>query len=172
MKARRKEERKEKREAKGKASQNLIGIRYAKRAAILRKGSLLKKWCEEGQRSEEDARTITLKIGDIALVSTYLPVWRGNNAHGIEEERHVLKTHIERICSSQILVVGGDFNAHVGAGEDRPGTCGKFDIGVSNQQVRDFLEWLQENNLCHINSFYQHKRKGRGSECHYSIGLK
>ena len=139
---------------------NLVAVRYTKRAAILLRGRLLKKWCEEGQRSEEDARTITIKIGELALVSTYLPVYKGNNAQEIEEERHVLKTHIERISRSQILVVGGDFNAHVGAGEDRPGTCGKFGIGISNQQGRDFLEWLEENNLCHINSFYQHQRRG------------
>ena len=34
----------------------------------------------------------------------------------------------------EVLVVGGDFNAHIGGGEARNGVCGCFGLRESNEQ--------------------------------------
>ena len=140
--------------------ENLVAVRHTKRAAIMLTGKLLKSWCEDGQRAKEDERTITVKTGGLTLISTYLPVYQGNNEQQIEEEKDILKQHISEAKSDEVLIVGGDFNAHIGADEDRPGTCGKYGLRVSNHSGTELLDWCQENSLCYVNSFYQHRRRG------------
>ena len=133
---------------------DLIAVRHTKRAAVLLRGQLLKSWCEEGQRSKEHDRIITVKAQGLTLTSVYLPVYHGGNDIEIEEEKQKLKEHIDDARSEYIVIVGGDFNAHVGADEDRPGTCGKYGQGS------ELLEWCEENSMCHVNSFYQNQRRG------------
>ncbi len=43
-----------------------------------------------------------------------MPVWRGNNDAEIEIAREDLKEHIEWANKNEVLIVGGDFNAHIG----------------------------------------------------------
>ena len=148
--------------------ENLMAVRHTKRSAILLTGNLLQQWCEDGQRSKEDDRTISVKTGGLTLISTYLPVFQGNNEQEIEEERHILKQHIAAAKSEEVVIVGGDFNAHIGENEDRPGTCGKYGMRISNYQGSELLDWCEENNLSYVNSFYQHRRRGTW----YSIPLQ
>ena len=140
--------------------EDLTAVCYTERAAILLRGHLLKSWCSEGQRHKVSARTITVKCKGLVLISTYMPVYRGNNENEIEQERETLRNHKQEVKEEEILIIGGDFNAHIGGDEDRPGVCGKFGLCETNNQGRDLLEWCQENNLCQVNSFYQHKRRG------------
>ena len=94
------------------------------------------------------------------LISTYQPVFVGNNEAEIEDAKTVLLQHKLWAAKEDILVIRGDFNVHVGGGENRPGICGRFGIRQSNQQGLDLLAWCEENDLAHINSFYSHKRRG------------
>ena len=59
-----------------------------------------------------------------------------------------------------MVLVGGDFNAHVGSGSERRGVCGKFGLRASYQAGREFLDWCETAGLCHVNSFYKHKKRG------------
>ena len=82
-----------------------------------------------------------------------MPVWRGNNDAEIEIAREDLKEHIEWANKNEVLIVGGDFNAHIGENEDRAGISGKSGLRQTNKQGQEFCE---ENNLCYVNSFYKH----------------
>ena len=72
----------------------------------------------------------------------------------------ILKEHIASATSDEILIVGGDYNVHIGRNEDQPRVCGVFGMGVTNNQGKDLLNFCEENSLCFVNSFYKEKRKG------------
>ena len=140
--------------------ENLIAITFSRKAAILIRGQLLKLWCEGGQRTIRKERSITIKARDLSLTSVYMPVWKGNNEEEIEAAKEDLKSHIDGTKADEIVLVGGDFNAHIGQNEHRPGICGKFGLRSSNRQGEELIDFCVENNLAYCNSFYQHKRRG------------
>ena len=78
----------------------------------------------------------------------------------MEEEHEVLEEHVKWAGKEELLVVGGDFNAHVGGGERRKGVCGKFGMRESNQQGKRLLEWCENSGLVWVNSFFQHPHRG------------
>ena len=78
----------------------------------------------------------------------------------VEEELEVLEEHVKWSRVDDLLVIGGDFNAHVGGGERRRGVCGRFGIRRSNRQGRSLLEWCQRNDLTHVNSYFQQGKRG------------
>ena len=149
-------------------NENLTAIIHSTKAGILLRGELLKQWCKEGQKKRQDERTVSVKMDRTVLISTYQPVYVGNNEAEIEEAKSVLLHHKLWAAKEDILVIGGDFNAHIGGGEDRPGICGRVGIRQSNQQGQDLLVWCEENGLAYINSFYNHKK--RGTWCHPGRG--
>ena len=140
--------------------ENLIAVVYTNRAAIMLRGSILMEWCKGGQVVKASERNISIMAGNMILVSTYQPVATGNNHEECEAAKEDLKIHISQATRNNTLIVGGDFNAHIGAGEERAGTCGVFGIRGSNEQGRLLLEWLDQNNLTHVDSFYNMKRRG------------
>ena len=139
---------------------NLTAITFCKKAAILLRGHLLEKWCEGGQTVEFKERSLAVKIEDFIFVSTYQPVFRGDNAAEIEAAKQEVKELIKDASREKVLIVGGDFNAHIGQGEDRQGVCGRFGLRESNEQGRILLDWCEENNLAQVNSFFNHQRRG------------
>ncbi len=139
---------------------DLVVIIFSQRAGVLLRGELLRKWCEEGQKKKQSERSVSVKMDGTVLTATYQPVYTGNNEAEIEVAKDNLLEHTYWAKKEEILLVGGDFNAHVGGGEVRPGTCGQFGIRESNQQGRELLAWCEENNLTHVNSFYNHKKRG------------
>ena len=141
-------------------NENLIAITHTKKAAILLRGNLLKSWCENGQKTKISERTISVKTAGYSLTSTYLPVWDGRNEEQIDQAKEDLKDHIQWSKKDEILIVGGDFNAHIGSNEDRDGVCGIFGIRTTNRQGRDLLSFCEDNGLCYVNSYYQHARRG------------
>ena len=105
--------------------EDLVVIIYSQRAGILLRGDLLRKWCEEGQMKKQSERSVSVKMDGTVLTATYQPVYTGNNEAEIEVAKDVLLEHTKWAKKEEILLVGGDFNAHVGGGEVRPGTCGQ-----------------------------------------------
>ena len=140
--------------------ENQIAVTYTQRAAILLRGQALRSWCEQGQKTKRSERSISVKTLGFSLTSTYMPVWNGRNEDEIERARENLKEHAEWAKKDDILIIGGDFNAHIGRNEDREGICGIFGIRTTNHQGLDLLGWLEDNNLCYVNSYYNHKRRG------------
>ena len=138
----------------------LTAIIFTERAAILLRDQLLQLWCETGQVTVRNERTISIKIKDLTLTATYMPVWSGNNEQEIETAKENLKSHVEKVKKEEILLVGGDFNAHVGQGEERPDVCGRFGLRSSNRQGEELIDFCQENNLAYVNSYFQNKRRG------------
>ena len=139
---------------------NLTAVTYSEKAAVMLTGRMLRKWCEEGQRTKADSRTVSVKIMGFTFISTYLPVWTGNNEEEIEAAKEVLTNHRKWNGRGETCIIGGDFNAHIGGGEDRPGVCGKFGIRQTNHQGAALLDWCENNNMCYVNSFYNHTKRG------------
>ncbi len=88
-----------------------------------------------------------------------MPVWKGNNEEEIEQAKDDLKGHIDWLNKDEVLLIGGDFNAHIGLNEDRAGTCGRFGLRQTNRQGLELLEFCKENNLCYVNSYFNHTRQ-------------
>ena len=136
-----------------------VVVVHSERAGVMMRGDALKWWCEGGMVRKMAKRTVSVKVKGVQLTSTYQPVWDGGNSGEIEEEKEVLAEHARWKGRGEILVIGGDFNAHVGGGERRDG-CGRFGLRKSNRQGQDLLEWCEANGVVHANSFFQHKRRG------------
>ena len=124
---------------------SLVAIIHSEKAAVMLRGELLRAWCECGQITEYKERCVTVKLRNFVLVSVYLPVWQGNNEMEIEVVKEDMKKPVDDASREQIVIVGGDFNAHVGGGEERDGVCGIFGIRESNEQGGKLLEWCENN---------------------------
>ena len=131
---------------------------HGKKSAVLLRGELLKRWCEGGQKKKVSERTVSVKVDGVVLVATYMPV-SGSARMEVEEAREVLAEHVRWAAAEEVLVVGGDMNAHVGGASQRPGVCGRFGLRTSNTAGVEMLEWMGENGLCWVNSFYNHRRR-------------
>ena len=138
----------------------LTAIIHSQRAAILLNGDSLKSWCEQGQRKKVSNRTVSVKINELLLVSTYQPVYLGNNAEEIEIEKDTIKEHVGWADKDNIVMVGGDLNAHVGGNSEREDVCGKFGLRETNTQGQWLIEWCEENDMTYVNSFYSHRNRG------------
>ena len=135
-------------------------IVYGEKAAVLLRGEVLRAWCAEGSRMKISPRHVSVKVKGVTLTATYLPVRVVGREMEAEEEMERLEEHVQWSERDELVIVGGDFNAHVGAGEERRGVCGKFGLRTSNQAGKDFISWCETAGLCHVNSFYRHKRRG------------
>ena len=140
--------------------EEVTAVIHSEKAGIMIRGEMLKKWTEGGQQKRQTERAVGVKIEGLVLISTYLPVYNGQNMDEIENTREKIIELSEWARGQDILIIGGDFNAHVGGGEERPGICGKFGLRTSNRMGTDLLEWCEENNLVHVSSFYNHKNRG------------
>ena len=142
--------------------EELAALIHSEKAAILLRGELLKRWCEGGQKKKLSSRVVSVKMDGVVLVSVYMPVWSAGREMEIETVREVVVEQAGWADKEEILVIGGDWNAHVGNDNARGGgggVCGKFGLRSSNVVGR-FVEWLEENGWCWVNSFFNHKRRG------------
>ena len=140
--------------------EDLVAIIHSERAGILLRGDLLKGWHREGQKSKVSERTVSVKTRGLALTATYLPVWKGNNEEEIENVKDKITEHLGWAKREEIVILGGDFNAHIGGNNEIPGICGKYGLRTSNEKGSQLAQWCEENNLAYLNSFYNHKKRG------------
>ena len=138
---------------------DLTAIIFSEKAGILLRGDLLEGWCQKGQPKMLSNRHVSVKTRGLSLTASYIPVYRGNNEEEIEVEFNKLEQH-KKWAGKEIFIGGGDFNAHVGGGEEIEGTKGKFGLRESNERGREFIRWCDENNLAYVNSFFNHKNRG------------
>ena len=137
-----------------------VVIIHAEKAAILLRGELLRRWCEGGQRQKVEERTVSVKIDGVVLVAKYIQPRRWGREMAVEEEWSVLGEHVRWAEKEEILIVGGDFNAHVGAEGRRGDSRGKFGLRTSNEAGDELTAWCEENQLCWVNSFISHRARG------------
>ena len=146
--------------------ENLTAITFTNKAAILMRGRVLKSWCEGGQLVKCEERSIAVRAGELVLISTYQPVFKGNNELELEAAKDEVKRLATWAARNDILVIGGDWNAHIGGGEERQKVCGRFGLRETNGQGEVLLEWLEENGLTNVNSFFNHQRRGTWFHMH------
>ena len=139
--------------------EELVTVVHSEKAAVLLRGESLKRWCEGGQKKKMSRRSVAVKVDGVVLVSVYMPV-SGSEETTIEEAKEAVVEQVMWAEREEILVVGGDMNAHVGSGSQRPGVSGRFGLRTSNAAGIDLLDWLGENGLSWVNSFVNHKRRG------------
>ena len=140
--------------------EELAAIIHAEKAAILLRGELLKRWCDEGQKKKMMDRVVSVKVGGVVLVSVYVPVWSEGRREEIERVKEEVVVQAGWAGDKDILVIGGDMNAHVGNDAERNGLCGKFGLRSSNVAGGELLEWFSVNGWCWVNSYFNHKRRG------------
>ena len=94
------------------------------------------------------------------LISCYQPLW-SNGAVGIEKFRKDLENEVARTPKDTVLNIGGDFNAHVGAGSARRKVSRKFGLRTPTDEAgEDLLKWCRSNELQDITSFHQLRHGG------------
>ena len=140
--------------------ENQTVIAYSEKAAILLSGRFLEEWCQEGQLTKYSERSIAIKFKNIVLISAYLPVYKGNNDLEIEQAKEEVRKQSLWATKDDLLIIGGDFNAHVGGGDERPRVCGHFGLRTSNYQGNQLLDWCEDNGWAYVNSFFNHRRRG------------
>ena len=131
---------------------------HGKRSGIVLRGSAMEKWVEEGQMKWMNERVTAVVLGGMRVVSAYQPVW-GTDERGMSEYRNDLENQIA-MSGRERLIIGGDFNANVGKGNERRGVCGKYGVGSMNEAGRDLIDWCEEHGLAYVNSFVKHARRG------------
>ena len=137
-----------------------VVIVHTKRAGVLRRGEALRWWCAEGMPKKVDDRAVSVKVKEWVLTSVYMPVAVGGNEEEVDLAFEVLAGHAGWARGVEINVIGGDFNAHVGASGGSRGLCGKFGLRQSNWQGDKLLEWCRSNGMTHVGSYSQHPKRG------------
>ena len=131
---------------------------HGRKAGIMLWGAALGLWVEEGQQKWLGERVVAVVLGGLRLVSVYQPSW-GADREGMERCRRDMGSQVAA-GGRESLVMGGDFNANVGANVVREGVSGRFGTGRMNEAGRDLLEWCEENGMAYVNSYERYARRG------------
>ena len=78
----------------------------------------------------------------------------------MEEYRREVETQLQRSGRNEVVIVGGDHNAHIGRGEARGNTIGNHGLRESNEAGEDLKNFCGAHGLAWVNSFYLHKKRG------------
>ena len=135
-----------------------VELVHGKKARVLLRGALLLRWIEEGQQKWLYERVAAVVVGGVRMVAMYQPVWM-TDEQSMERCRRDVESQIG-MCRKERLVIGGDWNANVGRGNEREGVCGKFGIGRMNEAGRDLINLCEENGLAYVNSYVRHACRG------------
>ena len=135
-----------------------VAVIHSERAAIVLRERALEEWVGEGQRKWLEERVVSVVLGGMRLVSVYQPIW-GSDEEGMERCRGEMEKQVE-MGGKEKLIIGGDFNASVGRNQNRPGVCGRYGLGLSNEAGRDLVNWCGEVGLAYANSYVRHVRRG------------
>ena len=92
----------------------------------------------------------------VFLASAYFP--SSEDIEEYEDFLSVTQTLLDKAPSDSIKIIGADVNANVGIreGEDDGGALGPFGIDRVNAKGELLVNWLNQEQLCVTNTFFQH----------------
>ena len=96
-----------------------VVIVHSRKAGVLLRGEMMRAWSEGGMLKKMSERHVSVKVRGVVYTATYMPPWRHGREREIEGEWEHLAEHVAWARRGEMPVVGGDFNAHVGGGEER-----------------------------------------------------
>ena len=143
-------------------SRKLFGmVVYGRKTAIFLKNDWAKDWEKQGCPNWISDRVIAVEVGKQRLVSCYQPIW-GKNEGEVRKYREDLEEQLILIRRNEWLIIGGDFNSQVGGRDSivETDTCGRYGLGRTNAAGEDLIHWMEINNLCWVNSFFDHPNRG------------
>ena len=131
------------------------------------KNSLL-NMIEPGEVGTE--RILTLRLhttdGPVSLISVYAPTLHSTQ-EAKDEFYDQLQSVIQKIPTTESLLLLGDFNARVGVDHASwPRCLGRFGIGNMNENGQRLLELCTLHDLCITNTFFQTKPQHKVSWRH------
>ena len=141
------------------ANENLTAVVHSRRTGIILRGRTLDKWIEEGQNKWFEPRATTVTVGEFRLVAVYQPLWQ-QGAEEIEEYRHQVENQVSISGTDEMLIIGGDHNAHVGGDSERAQVAGRWGVRYTSEAGRNLLNWCEEHGMAYANSFFRHRSRG------------
>ena len=85
-----------------------------------------------------------ITVEEFRLVAVYQPVWQ-QGATSVEEYLHQVENQVSVSGRDEVMVIGGDHNAHVGGDAEWPQLAGRWGLRTTNEAGRDLLEWCEEH---------------------------
>ena len=133
---------------------------HSKRGGVILQGDALKSWIEGNQQKSPNERVTAVQINNLRLISVYQPLW-SYGLSKLEDFRRDFENEIARTPEESTLVIGGDFNSHMGRNSERPGVSGMYGISTNTMEAgEDLVNWCETLNLQLLNTFYPIKKRG------------
>ena len=101
---------------------------------------------------------MAVEVRGMHLAAAYQPIWKMDE-EGMDRYRRDLESQVA-IRKNLRFVIEGDFNASMGMNAERPGVCGNLGLGRTNDAGRDLIEWCEQHELQHVNSYMRYKTRG------------
>lgn len=140
-------------------NEDLTAVIHSRRAGIILRGGALEEWMAGGQKKWFEERVTSVTVGEFRLVAVYQPVWQ-QRANCVEEYRHQVENQVSTCGKDEVLVIGGDHNAHIGRDSESPHLAGRWGLRSTNEAGADLLNWCGEHGLAHANSFFRRRFRG------------
>ena len=98
-----------------------IALVHSQKAGVLLRGGILERWTNQGQKKWMLERTTAVAVNNMRLVAVYQPIWSGGQGQEhIKQNRTEVEEQIGSGNGGELLIIGGDHNAHIGA--NNPGS--------------------------------------------------
>ena len=132
---------------------------HSKKVGVLINLDAFNIWNKQGRKKLITERLVLVKIDNVNYISTYFPV-QGSEGYEqtLQETLHSKNNH-SRPSKERSGYHWWRFYAQIGTGNENNGNQG---MSTTNQQGRELLDWLAENDLCWVNFFYIHSGRGTG----------
>ena len=141
---------------------NSATVIHSTKSAILHEGAWKQRWIDEGQKKCWGERVTSVTVAHLRLVAVYQPLWQYGE-ETMEIYRKELEEQVTTSTHQQWLIIGGDYNSHMGYGGHRlfaDGTEGPFGMGIRDCTGDDFLQGFEDNNLSWADSFVSMEHRG------------
>ena len=102
-------------------------------------------WNKQGRKKLITDRLVLVKIDNVNYISSYFPV-QGSEGYEqtLQEIRNTLETIIHGQSKNEVVIIGGDFNAQIGTGNENNGNQV---MSTTNQQGRELRLVSRERSM-------------------------